>query len=150
MLRELIRDFLNETNGKHSRVLRVRLQSALNPVIVVRLLIGYYDYVADLEAELVLPIGLAVVQGSHSLHDETVAPAVCLLTVVLLVEIVVAFREQVLTYAVPRNVIRLPQLDASARGRSVRVHAALARAQIGRVAVYPLLPRVRGRQVRAR
>lgn len=59
----LILQHVDEADGEHAPAFRRPLQRALHPVVVVGLLVRHDDDLALAERELVLVVGLAVVQG---------------------------------------------------------------------------------------
>ncbi len=58
---------MDKAGGKEAAFVRLRLEDALHPVVVLRLLGEDEDDVALLEGELVLVVRLAVVEGATAL-----------------------------------------------------------------------------------
>jgi hypothetical protein len=58
---------VDKAGGEEAALVRLRLEDALHPVVVLRLLGEDEDDVALLEGELVLVVGLAVVEGAAAL-----------------------------------------------------------------------------------
>ena len=65
---------MDKRGGKEAALFRVRLKDALHPVVVLRLLVEDDDDVALLEGQLVVVVGLAVVQGPAPLVPMVLRP----------------------------------------------------------------------------
>ena len=61
-----VRQHVDKAGGEEAATIRLRLEDALHPVVVLRLLGEDEDDVALLEGQLVLVVSLAVVKGATS------------------------------------------------------------------------------------